>query len=264
MASPVNVQFALTGSSVARFNAAFKALAARTKRELPNFTNKVAYSVALKARKYTPAATAAQIEENLTRDVTVTTSRREVITPGGKISQAKKLLQKSFTSATDELPLMVAIIQSRSRPGNPNYRGPSPWYGVPRALGAMRMNEAIRKFLAARKSSVNFYKAGWLAAIMGLRRAYRGGDLPPMSDHDQRKQANYERLGSFEAATESKPRAKIVNHTLSRFDKSHTAIVKVGTQALKRAFDEEAASMLAEAQRRVANIARSVGIQLRG
>ena len=260
-----DVKFQIDPASVSKFNKTLSDLFYLQKRSAPNFLNKKGYSIALKARKYTPKTTATQIEAGLTKDIEVSSKMQEHITSTGKISAAKKYIVKSFSQqSTGEVPLMVAIIQSRSNPKSPNYRGPSPWYGVPRALGAERMNEAIRRFLGARRSSAGFYGAGWLAAIMGLRRAYKGNDLPPMSDSDAKKMKNVLRLGSFVPATETKPEVTIINDAISRFDKRGNAVVRIGEKALMKAMDEEASSMEAEITRRMAEDARKLGIIVKG
>jgi hypothetical protein len=125
------------------------------------------------------------------------------------------------------------------------------------------MTEALRKFLGARKSSAGFYRAGWLAAIVGLRRAYKGADLPPMSERDAKKMTGYKRLGGFTAATAARPTAKIVNHTFSRFDPHQRALVTIGAEPLQRAFDEEARGMQREYERRLRQMCRKLAMVVR-
>ena len=260
-----NPTFKISEESAAEFNRAFKALYYRQKRTLCDFTNKKGYMVALKARRFTPTGTADKIEEELTRDVTVTEHMREAITATGKISKSKRNIELQFHADSDEVPLMVAIIQSRTRPGNPLYRGPSPFYGVPHALGVERMTQLLNRFLKSRKSSAGFFRAGWLAAIKGLGAAYRGTDgALPMTDREKEKMDHLGRMGSFEPATEVRMRAKIVNNALSRFDKTKRGLIKVGERALQKAMEEETESMRDEVFRRMAKDAEAAGIKVRG
>ena len=174
----------------------------------------------------------------------------------GKYSRAKNNVKMFFGQGSGndaDLPLAVAILQSRASKGKP-----SPWKGVDRITGAQRMTEALRKFYQARQKSRGYFKKGF----QQLRGIFR-------------KSANNLSGGGREGEngqlriSNAKPASKNTSKAIAEFwmespkhDKKD-AIDKYASPVLQAAMDKEASSTAQHAdEEQFKEAIRALGIRV--
>lgn len=175
-------------------------------------------------------------------------------------SKAKKNAKWFFGAGKHVAPFLALIVQSRVANSQKN-AGPnpwpshriiphSPWKGVRRAVGAVKMLEAMRKVFSARRSSVAYIASGWLEALYTfMRRAPSGSG--PLRVGSQKGVRRYGRpKGGADAATpSSRPIAWFWNTAWSK-DDGGAALLKYARPALEAAIASEKADTARKADER--------------
>ncbi len=162
----------------------------------------------------------------------------------GKYSRAKKNVRMFFGQGAgddENLPLAVAILQSRAQRGSP-----SPWKGVDRATGAQRMTEALRKFYGARQKSRAFFKATF-GVIRDTFKAVsvKSSGLAGASDGIPKAGSLLERKGKIADAVPARQGSSKAVSTFWLQSPKHDAKDAVDQYAgpvLQKAMDDEASS----------------------
>lgn len=121
------------------------------------------------------------------------------------------------------------------------------------------MRQAINLLIASRRRSIAFLKSGWIPAIRGLDPKAKDKHMAAPRVGGV-KQIGVPK-GRFKAASESSMTARIVNSAQARSD-TKSALEKIGGPALNRAFDDEAASMMAYMNRKLERHAQAANAKL--
>lgn len=214
-----------------------------TRRSLADVLNKKALYIARGALRLTPMTEAGAIRSSLGQII----RRKNSIT----IKPVKAgAVYSNLDRRQSEAPLAALIINARRGRNNiPGLYGPE-------------MEAAIRQLIGARNRSRAFLKSGWIPAIRDLS--------PLVKDSFGMQGAN------GQPVQVGKPHGKaipahpglvvkaIIENTASEKHETHEALHKYGGPALQQAFNDEAASMQSEVNKRLYEAARKVGIKAFG
>lgn len=239
------VTFTLDTSS---FDSVLQQYSYASKKSMPEIVNKKAFFIARRSVIETPAVTKETLAASLG-----TVTRRKV---KGKIKTKVRLVRAgSQLSDADlaEVPLAALIVNARL--GRK---------GLPGLFGAA-MAEAVAKLISARNKSRAFLKSGWLPAIKKLELVLPDKAGAPRAPGREVQQIGIEK-GSAKPASEFegwKAAAIITNAADAKHDKQGS-LIKYGGPALQRAFDFERASMIQYMEKKLAQEARKLGIEISG
>lgn len=213
-------------------------------RSLPDILNKKAFFIARRAVRETPATPKDTIVSQLGR---VTRSKHGVRTMLAKSSAT----YPERSGKAGEAPLAALIINARlGREGYPGLYGAS-------------MKAAVAELIAARSRSRGFIKSGWLPAIHKLDAVLHDRRGEPPADHGPARQYGAAKGDALPARPGFRCKA-IIENGASGTHETHQALIKYGGPALQRAFNFEAASMMAEVARRQFEEAKKIGIKAVG
>jgi hypothetical protein len=228
--------------------------------------------IALRAQKLTPAATVGRIDSDLEVEVSPVLSTRGK-RKGLPLKSGKKTVQ---AKPGVRVPVGVLIIMARTNPNSRYSRETGnrwPILGMPSGPGSGRARQHfiaahLQRMTMGRHSSTHFLQTGWTPAIRaGLSSEFyrynsafgsrRDARLTPNSMNritpDQLGTMIIELTGDSVVVTATNDVGEPVgksNTTLA--EKHRQALIEYGTPALQQAVSEEAATIIAEIERRLA------------
>lgn len=259
MASPVTFRLRWQNPSVLR---RYADLSRHTPAEV---CNKKAYHILRKAIWFTEKANYDKMRDSLGQYKRMDW---KLIKSGRRYSFDKRNIKSFFArgAAKKTAPMLALLIQARvfGTEKTKKSLAQSPWKGVPRAEGARRMLEAMRKVWKAKTRSIAFIKSGWITARDIYKQWGAGAHgLPPSepSSIGGPKTIGAPK-GGAEPATAGlwKCTAKFWN-TASTKRETKQALIKYGQPALEQAFREEETDTMAEVARRLKEHAHTCGIR---
>ncbi len=202
-------------------------LAIQSSRTLPDIVNQTALNAVGRAFNHTPRADRNRIQMQTAQLVKV-----NKINKRGKIVTETKLGHVTMvtTKKGNEAPLLALIINSR--------RGKK---GLPGLYGA-KMTQAIVRVLKFRLRSIGFEASGWIPGMKQLMARLRR----PFIIANLKGVAVYKRPKG--EATAARPGFRSIAQVVNNVRE----IAKVGTRALQRGIDEEAASIQKHLEKKMA------------
>lgn len=220
-----------------RFNNTLRTYLQVCSRTFAQAINTKAYYVARKGVWFTKKADTWKMRRQLGGIVVVP---RQVVRKGVvRTVKTRRLQLVNVKTTRGSAPLAALILQKRA--GDAGHA--SEFFGRSLRSGRAAMAKAVRSFLAMRDRSAAFIKSGWLEAIRKLAPLADKKNAPAIDT--SAKQRGRSKGDCRPAQDGMKAVAEIVNLALgAKHDRSYgTNQMKVATEGLQIAFDDEAASM---------------------